>query len=118
MLSRSVPSVVMPARRRRALDALARRPALAAAGIYTLLAVLLVAPGLLLGHRVSASDSLWSGAPWTASAPAGVTGLGSNYEQADAVLVFQPAMEYARGRLPHAPLWNPHIMAGRPFLAN
>ena len=43
---------------------------------------------------------------------------GRNYEQADAVLVFQPFMQYARGVLPDAPLWNPHIMGGRPFVAN
>ena len=48
----------------------------------------------------------------------GVSGLGSNYEQADAVLVFQPFAEWARGALPDVPLWNPHIMGGRPFVAN
>ena len=89
--------------------------ALTAAGVYALLTLLLVAPGLLPGHTLSASDYLWFGAPWNAVAPAGVPGLGSNYEQADAVLVFQPFTEWARGDLP---LWNPHIMGGRPFVAN
>src|SRR4051794_8084612 len=27
-------------------------------------------------------------------------------------------MQWARGELPGAPLWNPHVMAGRPFVAN
>jgi hypothetical protein len=94
------------------------RPTLAAALIYTLLALILVGPGLVPGRTLSSSDYLWSAAPWQQLAPAGAkgeTGLGSNYEMADAVLVFQPFAEWARGRLP---LWNPHIMAGRPFAAN
>jgi hypothetical protein len=92
--------------------------ALTAAGVYALLTLLLVGPGLLPGHTLSASDYLWFGAPWHAVAPPDVPGLGSNYEQADAVLVFQPFAEWARGPLPDVPLWNPHIMGGRPFVAN
>jgi hypothetical protein len=91
---------------------------LTAAGVYALLTLLLVGLGLLPGHTLSASDYLWSGAPWQAVAPPGVSGLGSNYEQADAVLVFQPFAQWARGPLPDVPLWNPHIMGGRPFVAN
>jgi hypothetical protein len=91
---------------------------LTAAGVYALLTLLLVGPGLLPGHTLSASDYLWFGAPWNAVAPPEVPGLGSNYEQADAVLVFQPLTEWARGPLPDVPLWNPHIMGGRPFVAN
>jgi hypothetical protein len=86
--------------------------------VYAVLSLALVAPGLVPGHTLSGSDYLWSGTPWTASKPDGVEGLGSNYEQADAVLVFQPFMQYARGALPDVPLWNPHVMAGRPFVAN
>ena len=94
------------------------RPTLAAALIYTLLALVLVGHGLVPGRTLSASDYLWSAAPWQQLAPTGAkgeTGLGSNYEMADAALVFQPFTEWARGELP---LWNPHIMAGRPFVAN
>lgn len=94
------------------------RPTLAAALVYTLLALVLVGPGLVPGRTLSSSDYLWSAAPWQQLAPAGAkgeTGLGSNYEMADAVLVFQPFAEWARGQLP---LWNPHIMGGRPFVAN
>jgi Bacterial membrane protein YfhO len=94
------------------------RPTLAAAAVYTLLALVLVGPGLVPGRTLSASDYLWWAAPWQQVAPAGAkgeTGLGSNYEMADAALVFQPMTEWARGQFP---LWNPHIMGGRPFVAN
>jgi Bacterial membrane protein YfhO len=97
------------------------RPTLAAALVYTLLALVLIGPGLVPGRALSASDYLWSAAPWQQLAPAGATGengLGSNYEMADAALVFQPFHEWARGPLPDVPLWNPHLMAGRPFVAN
>ena len=122
MLSRSVSSATRTRRAgapaRRALSAASRRPTLAAAALYLLLALVFVAPSLLPGRALSASDYLWSGAPWTAAKPAGVTGLGSNYEQADAVLQFQPFLQFARGQLPDVPLWNPHQMGGRPFVAN
>ncbi|MGH2948236.1 MAG: YfhO family protein [Solirubrobacteraceae bacterium] len=95
-----------------------RRPTLTAAAVYALLALALVGHGLIPGRTLSASDYLWSGAPWRAAAPAGVGGLGSNYEQADAVLVFQPLAQWARGPLPDVPLWNPHVMGGRPYVAN
>lgn len=101
-----------------ARSALPARPALAAALAYALLALLLVAPGLVPGRTLSSSDLLWSVAPWQSSRPAGVGDLGSNYENADSVVQFQPFLQYARERLPDVPLWNPHLMAGRPFLAN
>ena len=76
------------------------RPTLVAALVYAVLSLALVAPALVPGHTLSASDYLWGGAPWQAETPAGVGALGSNYEQADAVLVFQPFMQYARAELP------------------
>ena len=94
------------------------RPGLAAALAYALLALALVAPGLLPGHTLSASDYLWSAAPWQAERPDGVRDLGSNYELADSVVQFQPWTQYLRERLPGAPLWNPYQGAGRPFEAN
>ena len=103
---------------RRLLSAVRRRPTLSAALAYALLSLLLFAPALLPGHTLSASDYLWSGAPWTADRPAGVQDLGSNYEEADAVLQFQPFLQYAARELPDVPLWNPHQMGGRPFVAN
>src|SRR3954453_6329580 len=109
MLSRAVrhPSTV-----------LRRPPVLAAAALYALLSVVCVAPGLLPGHTLSAADYLWSGAPFTASKPASAPPLGSNYEEADSTLQFEPFLQWARGQLPGAPLWNPHVAAGRPFVAD
>ena len=43
--------------------------------------------------------------------PDGVRPFGANSELADAVAVFQPFTQYARGGLPDVPLWNPHVMA-------
>jgi hypothetical protein len=94
--------------------ALRERPALA----YALLSLLLFAPGLVPGRTLSASDYLYSAAPWQAQRPAGVQDLGSNYELADSVVQFQPFLRYTRERLPDVPLWNPYIGGGRPFAAN
>ena len=102
----------------RSLDWLRRHVNLAAAALYALLALALVSPGLVPDHTLSASDYLWSSAPWQADVPDGVRGLGSNVEQADAVAQFQPFLQYTREALPSVPLWNPHIMAGRPFVGN
>src|SRR5215210_6865737 len=93
-------------------------PGLAAALAYALLALLLVAPGLVPGRTLSASDYLWSAAPWQAERPNGVRDLGANYELADSVVQFQPWTQYLRERLPDAPLWNPYQGGGRPFVAN
>jgi hypothetical protein len=97
---------------------LARRPTLAAALVLGLLSMLLYAPALVPGRTLSASDYLWSAAPWSSVRPAGVPPFGSNFELVDAVTQFQPWLIYARDRLPGAPLWNPHAGAGRPFVAN
>ncbi|HEV3379126.1 MAG TPA: hypothetical protein VG126_17765 [Thermoleophilaceae bacterium] len=83
-----------------------------------MLSVLLYAPALMPGHTLSASDYLWSAAPWAAERPPDVRVFGSNYELVDAVTQFQPWLERSRERLPSAPLWNPNVAAGRPFLAN
>ncbi len=105
-------------RRRAGLRALGARPALWAALAYALLSLALVAPGLAPDRTLSASDYLWSAAPWQAQRPAGVRDLGANYELADSVVQFQPWTQYLRERLPDAPLWNPYQGGGRPFLAN
>jgi hypothetical protein len=97
---------------------LRRHPAAAAALVYAVLGVVLYAPALLPGHSLSASDYLWSAAPWSAERPSDVRPFGSNYELVDSAVQFQPWFEYTRDRLPDAPLWNPHIGAGRPYLAN
>jgi membrane protein YfhO len=97
---------------------LAARPALAAALIYLVLSVVFAGQGLLPGRTLSSSDMLWSTAPWTSSAPPGVRWGGANFELADAVTVFHPFFQHTDAVLPDAPLWNAHIMAGRPFLAD
>jgi hypothetical protein len=95
------------------------RPALAAAAVYALLSVIMVGQGLLPGWTLSPSDSLWSAAPWAAERPADVAPLGSNFELADASEVFIPFGRWSRELIPgDIPLWNPHIMAGRPFVGN
>ena len=94
------------------------RPTLAAAVIYALLSLIFVGQGLLPGRTLSSSDYLWSVVPWGSSRPSDVAPLGSNFEPADAVVVFQPYFEYSKAVFPDVPLWNPYIMAGRPFLAN
>src|SRR3954453_13466062 len=111
MLSRSVPAAVLAAAQ--------RRPTLAAAASYLLLALLMVSPALLTGRTRSASDYLWSTAPWIDQRPVDVRpDRGANGELADSVAAFQPFTQYARARLPSMPLWNPYVGAGRPFFAN
>ena len=89
-----------------------------AALLYAALAVLLVSPALPPGKTLSASDALWSATPWTASRPADLPGRGSNTQLGDQYRVFLPFLERTRDTLPHVPLWNPALMAGRPYLAN
>src|SRR5215208_1242819 len=107
-----------PRREARRYARLRARPGLAAALAYALLALALVAPGLVPGRTLSASDYLWSAAPWQAERPDGVRDLGANYELADSVVQFQPWTQYLRARLPDAPLWNPYQGGGRPLEAN
>ena len=90
----------------------------AAALIYTVLALIMVGQGLLPGRALSGSDYLWSHAPFRATAPPGVQAFGTNFELADAALVFEPFLLHTRASLPDVPLWNPHLMTGRPFLGN
>jgi hypothetical protein len=96
----------------------AARPTLAAAVIYALLSLVFVGQGLLPGRTLSSADFLWSTVPWDSSRPPDVAPLGANFEAADAVVVFQPFFEYSHDAFPDIPLWNPNVMAGRPFLAD
>jgi hypothetical protein len=97
---------------------LRRHPAAAAALIYAVLGLVLYAPALLPGHSLSASDYLWSAAPWSSERPADVPFLGSNFELVDAATQSQPWLQYTRERLPGVPLWNPYISMGRPHFSN
>ena len=95
-----------------------RRATFAAAGLYAVLAILLVGQGLLPGRTLSPSDYLWTATPWSGYTPHGVRLFGANGELADAVAAFQPFTQHARSVLPSWPLWNPDISGGRPFLAD
>ena len=97
---------------------MSRREPLTAGAIYLILALVFVSPALLPGRTLSAADYLYSAAPWRASVPAGVHGLGANPELVDPSTVFDPIEQYEEAVAPHVPLWNPYIMAGRPMLAD
>jgi hypothetical protein len=103
---------------RSALSSLARRPTLAAGAVYALLAFLMVLPGAVPDRLATSSDQFWRAPPWTALAPPGVDPLGSNFALEDSITQFQPNLLYTRAALPDIPLWNPHIMGGRPFVGN
>jgi hypothetical protein len=103
---------------RRARELAERRPMLAAAALYLVLGIVLLAPGLVPGHTLSGSDYLWTAAPWDSLRPEGVRPLGANPELVDPATQHQPFLEHTRGALPDVPLWNPHLMGGRPFVAN
>ena len=95
-----------------------QRPTLGAALVCAVLAVSFVAQGLLPGRSLSGSDYLWSAAPWTSARPPDVRPFGANPALFDEALALQPFLLYSRASLPSIPLWNPHIMGGRPFLGN
>jgi hypothetical protein len=97
---------------------LRRHPTASAALVYALLGIVLYLPALLPGHTLSASDYLWSAAPWESQRPADVPFLGSNFELVDAATQSQQWLEYTRERLPEVPLWNPYISMGRPHFSN
>jgi hypothetical protein len=86
--------------------------------VYGLLAIGLYAAALVPGHTLSGADYLWSAAPWAVDRPADVRVFGANYELVDVAVQFEPWLQYTRERLPEVPLWNPHVAAGRPYLAN
>jgi hypothetical protein len=96
----------------------ARRPTLTAALLYLILSLAMFSPALAPGRTLSASDFLWTATPWDATRPADVPPLGSNREQTDSVLMFQPFFQHTRARLPDVPLWDPYLMGGRPYQAN
>lgn len=104
-------------RGQRLLAGLHARPNLAAALILAVLALGFVSPALVPGHVLSNSDSFWFKAPWAAERPAGLT-RPANPEFDDAPAVLQPIARYVVRNLPDIPLWNPHIMGGRPLLAD
>jgi hypothetical protein len=81
------------------------------------LALAFVAPALVPGKVLSNSDMLWFQAPWAASRPASLQ-RPANPELGDAPQQMQPFLREVKRSLPGIPLWNPWIMAGRPFHAD
>jgi membrane protein YfhO len=94
-----------------------RHPVATAAVIYALLAIALFSEALLPGRTLSSSDFYFLLNPWVGVQPHDF-GLASNAELQDATAQYQPFVQYTRAALPDIPLWNPHVMGGRPFLAN
>ena len=96
----------------------ARNPTALAAAIFAALSLVFVAPALIPGRTLSSTDYLYSQIPWSAAAPDGYTAP-SNTELYDPAFQFIPWLEYTRSELPGDDLlWNPHMAAGRPYLAN
>jgi hypothetical protein len=95
-----------------------QRPLLSAAVIYAALALVMFGQGLMPGRLPVSTDRLWQAAPWSGNPPPGVSPFGSNFELSDSITQFQPFLLQTRRTLPDVPLWDPYVMAGRPFLAN
>jgi Bacterial membrane protein YfhO len=108
-------AVLVPERDRAAAWLARRNPTGLAAVIFAVLSLLFVAPALVPGHTLASTDYLYSQIPWSSVAPAGYTAP-SNTELYDPAFQFIPWFEYTRsgGDI----LWNPHMAAGRPYLAN
>jgi hypothetical protein len=86
---------------------------------YGLVAVVLFAPALLPGKTLSMSDQFRLTEPWrSADPPPFSRAANPATENSDVPINIEPLRRHAIERLPGAPLWNPHIMNGRPLLAN
>jgi Bacterial membrane protein YfhO len=88
-----------------------------AALVYLLVALVFVGPALLPGRTLSNSDSLWFEPPWVGVKPAELE-RPSNPELGDAPRHLQLFQRQVADDFPDVPLWNPAIVAGRPFHAN
>jgi hypothetical protein len=69
------------------------------------------------GRTLSNSDALWFEPPWVGVKPAELE-RPSNPELGDAPRHLQLFLRDAAREAPDVPLWNPSIVAGRPFHAN
>nr|MBA3263201.1 hypothetical protein [Thermoleophilaceae bacterium] len=99
------------------MAALRRRPAVAAALLYAIVAIVFLGPGLLPGKALSSGDTLWFEPPWLPDKPAELT-RPSNGELGDSTEHLQLFLRANAERFPDVQLWNPYIVGGRPFLAN
>jgi Bacterial membrane protein YfhO len=69
------------------------------------------------GKTLSNSDTLWFQPPFVSSKPVELR-TPSNPELGDATTALQPFVHHTTQVLPHIPLWDPYIAAGRPFAGN
>jgi hypothetical protein len=95
-----------------------RRPALAAAVIYAVLSLVFFGQALLPGRTLSNSDLLYFAAPWSASRPPDLQRPSQLGEARDYAMAYDPWMRYSRAEFPKIPLWNPYVMAGRPYIGS
>lgn len=93
-----------------------RREPLLAALLYVVLACLLLFQAFLPGRTLSSAGFLRAQPPYTATMLPHAAD--ANPQLADIATQVEPFERYTRERLPHAPLWNPFVGGGRPFLAN
>jgi hypothetical protein len=114
-----MPEVSERSRRGRVAAALVARPFLAAGLVFAALALLMVSPALVPGRTLSTMDQLRLMEPWKSADPPPFDRAAlPAAENSDTALQLQPMLRHSIERLPEAPLWNPHIMNGRPLLAN
>ncbi|MEA2298288.1 MAG: hypothetical protein QOF77_1224 [Solirubrobacteraceae bacterium] len=86
--------------------------------LLSALDLLLVYPAVLGGRVLGPEDFLFFNAPLSSVRPTSLMHP-SNYLLTDALEVFHPDLEWARGivRSGHLPLWNPQIFGGWPQFA-
>jgi hypothetical protein len=101
----------------RALAWLRARPTLAAALICALVALLMFSPAMVPGRTLSTSDTFWFKAPWAGVRPHDLH-RPANADIDDLPVQNQLYTQFLRREAPRVPLWNPYMMAGRPFEAN
>jgi hypothetical protein len=102
---------------RRALAWLRARPTLAAALVCALVALVLFSPAMAPGRTLSTSDTFWFQTPWAGVRPAELH-RPANPDIDDVPEQYQLYTQFLRREAPDVPLWNPYLMAGRPFEAN
>ena len=115
------PSAAASARRpARAVRWLRRRPTVAAALIYLVLSLVMVGQGLLPGRTLSASDVLYSDVALEGGPrPPTSRGWARTSSWPTRSWCSSRSSQYTRRRPAGTrPCWNPHILAGRPFLAD
>ena len=102
---------------RRTLAWLRARPTLAAALICALVALLMFSPAMAPGRTLSTSDTFWFKTPWAGVRPHDLH-RPANADIDDLPDQNQLYTQFLRREAPDVPLWNPYLMAGRPFEGN